>query len=170
MPDGNVEVKAIFEEDTPPMPTDPAKPGISVTGTYTYNGSEHTAAAVSYTHLSGTGIRGTANDKLSDKTLHYVPFTYAGTVDAYKLTSAMATTAAYAQQNKYSHSLFVADFAVTHTASWNRLNAAGLIFGKAYTSGGVEYTLRVPSMGSSGVGSGYSQHGIPVSYTHLPGK
>ena len=116
-----------------------------------------------YFDLSGTGIRGTANDKLSDKTLHYVPFTYAGTVDAYKLTSAMATTAAYAQQNKYSHSLFVADFAVTHTASWNRLNAAGLIFGKAYTSGGVEYTLRVPSMGSSGVGSGYSQHGIPQS-------
>ena len=48
MPDGNVEVKAIFEEDMPPMPTDPAKPGISVTGTYTYNGSEHTAAVTGY--------------------------------------------------------------------------------------------------------------------------
>ena len=118
---------------------------------------------VYYFDLSGAGIPGTVNDALPDSTMHYVPFTYAGIVDAYKLTSAMATTAAYAQQNKYSHSLFVADFAVTHTASWNRLNAAGLIFGKAYTSGGVEYMLRVPSMGSSGVGSGYSQHGIPQS-------
>ena len=48
MPDGNVEVKAIFEEDAPPAPTNPAKPSISVTGTYTYNGSEHTAAVNGY--------------------------------------------------------------------------------------------------------------------------
>ena len=87
--------------------------------------------------------------------------TYAGTVDAYKLTSAMATTVAYAQQNKYAHSLFVADYAITHTVSWENLNSAGLIFGKDYTFGGVEYTLRAPSVGSSGVGSNYSQHGIP---------
>ena len=116
-----------------------------------------------YFDLSGTGIRGTAHSRLPDKTLHYVPFTYAGTVDAYKLTSAMATTAAYAQQNKYAHSLFVADYAITHTVSWENLNSAGLIFGKGYTSGGVEYTLRAPSVGSSGVGSNYSQHGIPQS-------
>ncbi len=116
-----------------------------------------------YFDLSGTGIRGTANNRLPDQTLHYVPFTYAGTVDAYKLTSAMATTAAYAQQNKYAHSLFVADYAITHTVSWENLNSAGLIFGKGYTSGGVEYTLRAPSVGSSGVGSNYSQHGIPQS-------
>ena len=116
-----------------------------------------------YFDLSGTGIRGTANNRLPDKTLHYVPFTYAGTVDAYKLTSTMATTAAYAQQNKYAHSLFVADYAITHTVSWENLNSAGLIFGKGYTSGGVEYTLRAPSVGSSGVGSNYSQHGIPQS-------
>ena len=43
MPDTNVAIKAIFEEDAPPVPTDPAKPNISVTGTYTYNGSVHTA-------------------------------------------------------------------------------------------------------------------------------
>ena len=116
-----------------------------------------------YFDLSGTGIRGTAHSRLPDQTLHYVPFTYAGTVDAYKLTSAMATTAAYAQQNKYAHSLFVADYAITHTVSWENLNSAGLIFGKGYTSGGVEYTLRAPSVGSSGVGSNYSQHGIPQS-------
>ena len=116
-----------------------------------------------YFDLSGTGIRGTAHSRLPDKTLHYVPFTYAGTVDAYKLTSTMATTAAYAQQNKYAHSLFVADYAITHTVSWENLNSAGLIFGKGYTSGGVEYTLRAPSVGSSGIGSNYSQHGIPQS-------
>ena len=48
MPDSNVEVKAIFEEDAPPAPTNPAKPSISVTGTYTYNGSEHTATVSGY--------------------------------------------------------------------------------------------------------------------------
>lgn len=48
MPDSEVEIKAIFEEDAPPAPTDPAKPSISVTGTYTYNGSEHTATVSGY--------------------------------------------------------------------------------------------------------------------------
>ena len=48
MPDSNVEIKAIFEEDAPPAPTDPAKPSISVTGTYTYNGSEHIATVNGY--------------------------------------------------------------------------------------------------------------------------
>ena len=48
MPDSNVEVKAVFEEDAPPAPTNPAKPSISVTGTYTYNGSEHTATVSGY--------------------------------------------------------------------------------------------------------------------------
>ena len=48
MPHSDVEVKAIFEEDAPPVPTDPAKPSISVTGTYTYNGSEHTATVSGY--------------------------------------------------------------------------------------------------------------------------
>ena len=43
------------------------------------------------------------------------PFTYAGTVNAYKLTSEMATTEEYAQKNKYPHSLFIAAYAVTHT-------------------------------------------------------
>ena len=47
MPNDNVEVKAVFEKDAP-APTDPAKPSISVTGTYTYNGSEHTATVSGY--------------------------------------------------------------------------------------------------------------------------
>ena len=61
MPDKSVEVKAVFEEDTPPMPTDPAKPGISVTGTYTYKGSEHTAAVTGYdsTTMDISGNTGT---------------------------------------------------------------------------------------------------------------
>ena len=50
---------------------------------------------------------GTVNGGLPDTTLHYVPFTYAGTVDAYKLTSAMATTEEHAEQNKYDHSLLL---------------------------------------------------------------
>ena len=116
-----------------------------------------------YFDLSGTGIRGTANNRLPDQTLHYVPFTYAGTVDAYKLTSAMATTAAYAQQNKYAHSLFVADYAVTNNVSWDTLNTANLIFGKDYASGGVDYTLRTPSAGSDCTGLDDSQRGVPQS-------
>ena len=48
MPDSDVEVKAIFEKDAPPVPTDPAKPSISVTETYTYNGSAHTATVNGY--------------------------------------------------------------------------------------------------------------------------
>ena len=48
MPNGNVEIKAIFEDGAPPAPTNPAKPSISVTGTYTYNGSEHTATVNGY--------------------------------------------------------------------------------------------------------------------------
>ena len=116
-----------------------------------------------YFDLSSANIPGTANGSLPDSTLHYVPFTYAGTIEAYKLTSAMATTEEYAQQNKYPHSLFVADYAVTHTVSWNGLNDEGLIFGKNYASGGVDYTLRAPSVGSNSTGSGDSQRGVPQS-------
>ena len=114
-----------------------------------------------YFDLSAMNIPGTANGTLPDSTLHYVPFTYAGTVDAYRLTSEMATTEEYAKQNKYPHSLFVADHAVTHTVSWDDLNTAGLIFGKDYAAGGVDYTLRAPSVGSGDTGSGESRYGTP---------
>ena len=116
-----------------------------------------------YFDLSALNIPGTVNSNLPDKTLHYVPFTYVGTIEAYKLTSATATTEEYAQQNKYPHSLFVADYAVTHTISWGGLNDEGLIFGKNYASGGVDYTLRAPSVGSISTGSGDSQRGVPQS-------
>ena len=116
-----------------------------------------------YFDLSAMGIPGKVNGGLPDSTLHYVPFTYAGTVNAYKLTSAMATTEEYAQQYKYDHSLFIADYAVTHTVSWDNLNTAGLIFGKNYAGGGVGYTLRAPSVGSSYTGSDDSERGTPKS-------
>ena len=116
-----------------------------------------------YFDLSAMNIPGKVNGRLPDSTLHYVPFTYAGTIEAYKLTSAMATTEEYAEQNKYPHSLFVADYAVTHTVSWDDLNTAGLIFGKDYAAGGVDYTLRAPSVGSGRTYSGESQRGTPLS-------
>ena len=116
-----------------------------------------------YFDLSAMNIPGKVNGDLPDSTLHYVPFTYVGTVDAYKLMSEMATTEEYAEQNKYPHSLFVADYAVTHTVSWDDLNTAGLIFGKDYAAGGVDYTLRAPSVGSNYTGSGNSERGVPQS-------
>jgi len=123
-----------------------------------------------YFDLSGESIPGTANSgnsfgavSLPDTSLHYVPFIYAGTIEAYKLTSAMATTEEYAQQYKYAHSLFVADYVVTNNVSWDTLNTANLIFGKDYASGGVDYTLRAPSVGSDCTGLDDSQRGVPQS-------
>ncbi len=116
-----------------------------------------------YFDLSTMNIPGTVNSNLPDSTLHYVPFTYVGTVNAYKLTSETATTQAYAQQNKYLHSLFIADHAVTNDVSWDALNTADLIFGKDYAAGGVDYTLRAPSVGSGFTGSDDSERGTPQS-------
>ena len=116
-----------------------------------------------YFDLSAMNISGTVNSNLPDSTLHYVPFTYVGTVNAYRLTSETATTEEYAQKNKYPHSLFIADYAVTHTVSWDALNTADLIFGKNYASGGVDYTLRTPSAGSDCTGLDDSQRGVPQS-------
>ncbi len=122
--------------------------------------------------LSGENIPGTVNTgnwvgaaSVPDTTLHYVPFTYAGTVDAYVLNSsssgqkgaaeaASQTTDESGQYGyTYPHSLFVADYAVTHTVSWYTLKTAGLIFGRRYTGGSVDYTLRAPSEGSYHTGS-----------------
>ena len=116
-----------------------------------------------YFDLSAMNIPGTVNSNLPDSTLHYVPFTYVGTVNAYKLTTEMATTEEYAQKNKYPHSLFIADYAVTNDVSWDALNTADLIFGKNYASGGVDYTLRTPSAGSDCTGLDDSKRGVPQS-------
>ena len=120
-----------------------------------------------YFDLSAMNIPGTANGDLPDSTLHYVPFTYAGTVDAYKLTSAMATTEEHAEQNKYDHSLFIADYNVTFNVDWNQLNEKQMIFGTPYTSYGVNYTMRAPSAGSQSNNNNgkddSSTRGIPKS-------
>lgn len=116
-----------------------------------------------YFDLSAMNIPGTVNSNLPDSTLHYVPFTYVGTVNAYKLTSETATTEEYAQREKYPHSLFIADHAVTNDVSWDALNTADLIFGKDYAAGGVGYNLRAPSVGSNFTGSGNSERGVPQS-------
>ena len=62
MPDSNVEVKAVFEKDAPPAPTDPGKTSISVTGAYTYNGSEHTATVSGYNPATMDIAGNTATD------------------------------------------------------------------------------------------------------------
>lgn len=62
MLDSNVEVNAVFEKDAPPAPTDPGKPSISVTGAYTYNGSEHTATVSGYNPATMDIAGNTATD------------------------------------------------------------------------------------------------------------
>ena len=111
-----------------------------------------------YFDLSTMDIPGTVNDALPDSTLHYVPFTYAGTVDAYKRTGVSDKNT-----DAYEHSLFIADYNVTHTVSWNDLNAQGMIFSKTYTSGGIDYTLRAPSVGRDYKGSAETKRGAPIN-------
>ena len=128
--------------------------------------------------LSGADIPGNKNGSLPDDSLHWVPFTYVGTVNAYVLKSRSANdnTARGDSANAagstdpsnpigytYDHSLFIADYNVTSSANWNNLNGRNLIFGTAYTSGGVDYTLRVPSAGSGSTGSKDSARGTPLN-------
>ena len=161
---GSYTLKAFSEQCNGEKKTDYASDFVDIDLTVGYQEQfTLTRGGTYYFDLSAMGIPGTVNDALPDNTLHYVPFTYAGTVDAYKLMSEMATTEEYAQQNKYPHSLFVADYVVTHTVSWDDLDTASLIFGKNYASGGVDYTLRAPSVGSSYTGSGDSERGTPKS-------
>ena len=107
--------------------------------------------------------RGKVYKDLPDRTLHYVPFTYAGAVDAYVLNSNAANVAASAAEASattdpnaqygytYKHSLFIADYILKNEVSWKGLNMnkRGWIFGKRYTSNGILYTMRAPTMGSS---------------------
>ena len=114
-----------------------------------------------YFDLSAMNIPGTVNDKLPAGSLRWVPFTYAGTVNAYSRKSAGVSTDNTVEP--YDHSLFIADYNVTHGVSWNQLNEKQMIFGKEYQSGGVSYTLRAPSAGSSSTGSDDSMRGTPQS-------
>ena len=108
-----------------------------------------------YFDLSALGIPGTANDVLPDKTMHYVPFTYVGTVDAYALKDETDT-----DTTSYEHSLFIADCNAANATSWNELNEKEMIYGKTYTSGSIDYTLRAPSAGNASNG-GYGGSGDP---------
>ena len=113
-----------------------------------------------YFDLSAMDIPGTINSNLPDSTLHYVPFTYVGMVNAYVLKPASNHVDGSSEQASvakdkdaqygyaYEHSLFIADYKVTTNISWIDLNNAGFIFGKAYTADGINYTLRAPTMGS----------------------
>ena len=108
-----------------------------------------------YFDLSGAGIPGTVNGgnaagavSVPDKSLHYVPFTYAGTIDAYSFSKDTETTDESAVGNQYIHSLFVSDYNVVHSTGWYDINKAGYIFGKSYTSGNISYTMRALSGGN----------------------
>ncbi len=108
-----------------------------------------------YFDLSGAAIPGTVNGgnaagavPVPDQSLHYVPFTYVGTIDAYSFSKEMKTTDESAVGNQYLHSLFVSDYNVVHSVSWYNLNKAEYIFGKSYTSGNISYTMRALSGGN----------------------
>lgn len=102
-----------------------------------------------------TGIKA-----VPDTSFHWVPFTYTGTIHAYVLNrnsegSAESSGQASASEDDgaeygyaYDHSLFISDYNLTTRVSWDGLKAKGLVYGKEYTSGGVEYSLRIPSVGS----------------------
>ena len=114
-----------------------------------------------YFDLSGLNIPGRVNRYLPDTSLHYVPFIYAGTVDAYVLNSAsnhVAVSSYKASETfdsnaqygyTYDHSLFMADDLVTYRASWVDLNNEGYVFGNSYVANGIEYSLRAPTVGST---------------------
>ena len=106
-----------------------------------------------YFDLSAMDIPGTLNSNLPDSTLHYVPFTYVGTVDAYSLKNE-----ADKDTTPYEHSLFIADYNVKCSLQRETLAEMNLIYGQTYTASNVNYTLRAPSVGdhhrNEGEGSG----------------
>lgn len=116
-----------------------------------------------YFDISNQNFYGKTNPALPDTSLHYVPFTYVGTVNAYKLATTTQTTTEYANENENAHSLFIANYNVKYEVSWSRLNSRKFIFGKTYTSNGISYRMRAPSVGSSKTGSGDSKRGSPAN-------
>ena len=124
-----------------------------------------------YFDLSGESIPGTVNANLPDTTLHYVPFTYIGTLDGYVLKpasggvldssdkAANTTDSSAPYGHAYLHSLFIADHILTTDVSYDMLNAADYIFGNPCTVNEVDYTLRAPTIGNTYASS--SSQGIP---------
>ena len=143
-----------------------------------------TEGNIYYFDLSGASIPGEVTPNLPngdttnlpDTSLHYVPFTYVGSVNAYVLNenstylgeapeaASQATESSATYGYTYDHSLFVADCVVTHTVSWNTLKDNGLIFGKNnYRSGGITYSLRAPSMGKDYIIISETRYGDPTN-------
>ena len=124
-----------------------------------------------YFDLSGESIPGAVNANLPDTTLHYVPFTYVGTLDGYVLKpasggvldssdkAANTTDSSAPYGHAYLHSLFIADHILTTDVSYDMLNAADYIFGNSCTVNDVDYTLRAPTIGNSYAVS--ASQGIP---------
>ncbi|BCK80035.1 hypothetical protein MM35RIKEN_22270 (plasmid) [Vescimonas fastidiosa] len=124
-----------------------------------------------YFDLSDESIPGTVNANLPDTTLHYVPFTYVGTLDGYVLKPASGgvldssdkaantadSSAPYG--HAYRHSLFMADHILTTDVSYDTLSASDFIFGNSCTVNDVDYTLRAPTIGNTYAFS--ASQGIP---------
>ncbi|MGB4984799.1 MAG: LPXTG cell wall anchor domain-containing protein [Erysipelotrichaceae bacterium] len=101
-----------------------------------------------YFDLSAMDVQGTINYELPDTDLYYVPFTYVGTINAYKLdASSNGDVSSSERANSYIHSLFLSDYVISRNVSWKNLNDDNLIFGKNYLNNGINYTLRSPSVG-----------------------
>lgn len=102
----------------------------------------------------GSGSTRRQSLPLPDQTMHWVPFIYAGSIDAYVLNAASAdnntasTVASEATSSDaqygyaYEHRLFVSQYNLKLKLSWNDLNNEQLIFGKDYESGDLHYTIR----------------------------
>ena len=124
-----------------------------------------------YFDLSGESIPGAVNANLPDTTLHYVPFTYVGTLDGYVLKpasggvldssdkAANTTDSSAPYGHAYLHSLFIADHILTTDVSYDTLNASDFIFGNSCTVNNINYTLRAPTIGNTYTSS--SSQGIP---------
>ena len=161
---GNYTLKVFSEQYNGDYKTDYASDFTDITLTVEKQVDEQFTLAPGgryYFDLSAMNIPGTVNSNLPDSTLHYVPFTYVGTVDAYVLKPnsndvldssdrASATTDKDAIFGyAYEHSLFIASDKVTTNVNWVDLGLPGFIFGNPYTAGNISYTLRAPTMGNA---------------------
>ena len=89
---------------------------------------------------------------LPDKTLHYVPFTYAGTVNAYNLAkNTESNLEATLNVVPSDRSLFVCDYNIYKDLSWNSINSYAqkspydIKYGMPYEN---NFILRIPSGGA----------------------
>lgn len=143
---GDYTIKMFCEELNGDYKTDYASEAIDVALSVRDDVEEQfdlTPGGTYYFDLSAENIIGDINEKLPDTGLHYVPFTYTGTLDAYSIKNYDAL-----DWRSYAHSIFVCDYNVSYHAGYFKdLIDAGLIYGKAYAYGGIDYTLRTLSTG-----------------------